>query len=274
MGEQNPLIIEDILPIIGAYKPLYKVPEIEPFIHNLQTDNAYLEEMIKVQWWEPLKEDEYSKIFYQKQPITKDKVSSYVRDMYEENPYPRYRYANYTHASIAANFTVHIANESSDKSIVFEENLLGPDYKPSILIAGCGTGNQIIMASRYKNGVITGIDLSATSLAYAKRKAEEYNMHNVDFRLMNILDVDQAFEKQFDIIECGGVLHHMENPESGSQITIKCLKPNGFIKIGLYSKKARKLILEARKFVEDNMLYNDIRGIRKFKESNICFNLQ
>ena len=45
--------------------------------------------------------------------------------------------------------------------------------KPSILIAGCGTGQQILQAQRYKNAEITAIDLSTSSLCYAKRKLNE-----------------------------------------------------------------------------------------------------
>ena len=58
----------------------------------------------------------------------------------------------------------------------------------------------------------------------------------------------------------------MENPESGLKSLLKCLKPNDLSKSAV-QQEARKLILEARKFVEDNMLYNDIRGIRKFRKA-------
>ena len=42
-----------------------------------------------------------------------------------------------------------------------------------ILIAGCGTGQQIIMAQRYRNAQITAIDISNSSLSYAQRKINE-----------------------------------------------------------------------------------------------------
>ena len=46
-------------------------------------------------------------------------------------------------------------------------------YKaPQILIAGCGTGEQVVGWSAYKNAKITAIDLSNKSLAYSIRKSK------------------------------------------------------------------------------------------------------
>ena len=42
-----------------------------------------------------------------------------------------------------------------------------------ILIAGCGTGQQLAYRKFYENSNITAVDLSLSSLAYAKRKTQE-----------------------------------------------------------------------------------------------------
>ena len=52
---------------------------------------------------------------------------------------------------------------------------------------------------------------------------------------MDILEVNLLREK-FDIIECSGVLHHMDDPSKGLQALLAILKKNGFLKLGLYSE--------------------------------------
>ena len=47
----------------------------------------------------------------------------------------------------------------------------------------------------------------------------------------------------FDVIECSGVLHHMEQPADGLSALVQQLKPGGYIKLGLYSEIARKVIV-------------------------------
>ena len=37
----------------------------------------------------------------------------------------------------------------------------------------------------------------------------------------------KKLNRQFDIIESSGVLHHMENPTVGWEILTECLKPGG-----------------------------------------------
>ena len=74
----------------------------------------------------------------------------------------------------------------------------------NVLIAGCGTGKQILQAQTYRNAKIVAIDLSLSSLAYAQRKITELGIDNVELIQMDILEVP-LLEMKFDIIECGGV---------------------------------------------------------------------
>ena len=105
---------------------------------------------------------------------------------------------------------------------------------PDILIAGCGTGqHSITTAARFKSSKVLAIDLSLSSLAYAKRKTEELAIKNIDYMQADILDLGQL-NKQFDIIESVGVLHHMDNPMEGWKVLTDCLKPDGLMLIGLY----------------------------------------
>ena len=92
------------------------------------------------------------------------------------------------------------------------------------MIAGCGTGqHSISTAARVKDSKVLAIDLSLSSLAYAKRKTKELNINNIEYMQADILDLGKL-KKQFDIIESSGVLHHMKNPMAGWQVLTDCLK--------------------------------------------------
>ena len=106
--------------------------------------------------------------------------------------------------------------------------------KLNVLIAGCGTGQHSIeTAARFKGSKVLAIDLSMSSLSYAKRKTEEFGIQNIDYMQADILGLGKL-DRQFDIVESAGVLHHMDDPVAGWRVLTDCLKPGGLIKIGLY----------------------------------------
>ncbi len=251
------------LTIIGCYKAIYTTGISPVFIGNYPTPDDNSKELIKAQFKEPLLEQEFKTSFQEKQNIT-DATSQRVQEMYEESPYPRFKFSNYTNSKLAKPVYKSIEIETTRKCLSFSEELKSPTAAPSVLIAGCGTGNQVISASRYKNAQITAIDLSSSSLAYAIRKSNEYDMNNVSFKKMDLLNISKL-EATFDIIECGGVLHHMEQPAEGLSALVQQLKPGGYIKLGLYSEIARKIIVEARKTIRTLRINSSPEGIREFR---------
>ena len=58
-----------------------------------------------------------------------------------------------------------------------------------VLIAGCGTGQQLVSKTSYENSRILAVDLSLSSLAFAKRKMQELNHSNVEFLHGDILNL-------------------------------------------------------------------------------------
>lgn len=177
----------------------------------------------------------------------KDLVSRQVQEQYEENPYPRW-------------IQSVVTPKMFTKRILVDQNL-------NILIAGCGTGKQIIHVLNVSpNAQITAIDLSRSSIAYAQRKLREYNLDaKVTFKQGDILDVAHL-NKTFDYIECGGVLHHMEDPFKGWQALKSVLKPGGKMKIALYSEIAREDIVKARELIKEKGFKASADGIRECRE--------
>ena len=186
-----------------------------------------------------------------------------MKSQYEENPYPRWRYGN-TLERQNISITQAINNEIKPSSISFKSE----NRQLKILVAGCGTGNQILQTQRYKNAKITAIDLSLSSLSYAQRKINELGINNVELIQMDILQVS-LLEEQFDIIECGGVLHHMDDPSKGLKALLGVLNKNGFLKLGLYSELARQDIVKARNYITSKNLQANEDSIRDFREKVI-----
>lgn len=98
------------------------------------------------------------------------------------------------------------------------------------------------------------------------RKAAELNISNIEFAQADILNAGEI-DREFDVIESSGVLHHMVDAEVGLKCLLNCLKPGGFIKLALYSELARQDIVELRKRSEGNVPDVSAKGIRDFRRN-------
>ena len=174
-----------------------------------------------------------------------NKISLKVREQYELNPYPRW-------VKLAIPLKPEKFSKTiDDKKLNLFNNRIREVKAPEILIAGCGTGQQSIeTAAQIRDSKVFAIDLSLSSLAYAKRKTKELGVQNIEYMQADILELEKL-NKNFDIIECGGVLHHMDDPFAGWQVLVNCLKPGGLMRIGLYSELARRHIVKLREEIRD-----------------------
>ena len=256
---RNGDINETNIAILACYIPLYKLLDRIPSLKSIYASKDNFKELIKLQVSDPLNEFELSRKI-KKIGLINDNISQKVKSQYEKNPYPRWKYADPS-KEVKISYIETINAEISPNSI--NSNLESHQLK--ILIAGCGTGNQILQAQRYNNAEITGIDLSSSSLAYAQRKVNQLGINNVELFQMDILEV-KLLEKYYDIIECGGVLHHMADPKKGLNALLSVLQKEGFLKLGLYSELARTDIVKAREYIATNNLLPNDEGIKAFRE--------
>jgi len=188
----------------------------------------------------------------------KDQTSQLVQSQYEDNPYPRW---------------LTISNKKGEINTIQHLKSLLPNFSPpqflkgpiKVLIAGCGTGKHAMLAAlSYSNAEILAVDISKSSLAYAIRMAEKYNIKNIQFKQADILELSRL-RTQFHIIECQGVLHHMEDPIKGWRILTDLLITGGLMSIGLYSEKARRTVVAARKIIEREAIAPNTTNIRDFR---------
>ncbi len=192
-----------------------------------------------------------------------NQVSIKVKKQYEENPYPRWENLG---LSIEPR---EIKDVISDSDLNLDLKKITTSESPEILIAGCGTGQHAITtASKYKKSRILALDLSFKSLSYAKRKANELKINNIDFIQGDILDLE-SINRKFDIIESVGVLHHMDNPFKGWEILTSCLNNDSLMLIGLYSEKARLHIKEIKNKINKLKLQSNYKNIIKFRKDLI-----
>lgn len=232
--------------LLGCYRSLHEQTEIiRSIAKGLPSSlHVFWKSLLKLQIDEPLEERRI------KEKISslgtfQNEISREVRQQYEENPYPRWRYTN--------------AQVDESKSFHFKK-----PYK--ILIAGCGTGKQVLQERyMYPNAHITAIDLSLSSIAYAKRKVDELGLDRITFYHADILELG-VLEEKFDFIMCSGVIHHMQDPEAGLKVLLSLLKPKGLINLGLYSEYARKTVVALRELVAQKGWTADLEGIRAFRD--------
>ena len=74
---------------------------------------------------------------------------------------------------------------------------------------------------------------------------QKYNIQNIEFHLLDILNVSELGLK-FDYIMCTGVLHHMSSPQDGLNALSSVLNPEGVMHLAFYSTLARRELTDIK----------------------------
>jgi 2-polyprenyl-3-methyl-5-hydroxy-6-metoxy-1,4-benzoquinol methylase len=187
-------------------------------------------------------------------------VSQAVRTQYEEMPYPRWVQA----AQFGAPVTIDQHLRAQFRLATLRP--LNRTDRLDILVAGCGTGaHPIETARRYAGAQVLAVDLSLTSLSYARRMTRRLGLTNIDYAQADILKLG-ADDRSFDVIEAVGVLHHLGDPLAGWRALISLLRPGGLMLLGLYSKFARREITLAREFIAQRGFGHSADDIRRCRQ--------
>jgi 2-polyprenyl-3-methyl-5-hydroxy-6-metoxy-1,4-benzoquinol methylase len=190
----------------------------------------------------------------------KDGVSLLVKQQYEENPYPRWVKA----APVGKSTTIDGYLRRQFPLVVLRNT--GKKSSADILVAGCGTGQHSIeTARRFAGAQVLAVDLSLSSLCYAKRKTRELGLSNIEYAQADILQLD-SIGRAFDLIEVSGVLHHLADPMAGWRLLLSMLRPGGFMRLGLYSKTARQDLVDARKLIAERGYGASAEDIRRCRQ--------
>ena len=245
----------------GCYRPLQELKVLQRFDRLEDFDDPAMQGLIQSQIVEPARIEEIKHSISQITPIN-DQTSKSVRDQYEENPYPRWT------------AYIRLRPLPFDKALkkyfpAANPKIVQSSSKPRIMIAGCGTGQQVFeTASRFESASITAVDLSRTSLAYAKFKSDDYGLQDIEYTVADILQLPDYPEllNKFDMIESTGCLHHMSDPLAGMRALMACLKPGGIMRVALYSRLARSYLVPVRRFIAERGFKPTRDSIRKFRQ--------
>ena len=108
-----------------------------------------------------------------------------------------------------------------------------------VLEIGCGIGTDAVNFAR-AGAHYTGLELSETSLALAKKRFEIFKLHGNFFlgnaeSLMSIVPIEH-----FDLVYSFGVIHHTPHPEQVIDQIKKYLGPQSEFRLMLYAKNSWK----------------------------------
>jgi SAM-dependent methyltransferase len=100
-----------------------------------------------------------------------------------------------------------------------------------VLEVGCGVGAQTVtLAQRSPDARFTSVDVSADSIAEAKRRADWAGLTNVEFRQADIFALPFDAES-FDHVFVCFVLEHLSRPVAALAMLRRLLRPGGTITV-------------------------------------------
>ena len=247
------------LPILrwAMYRPLTQLPVADRLAAlPLSAVSGELQQLWQRTLLAPAKEAAISSELPSMKSITDD-TSQAVRLQYEEHPYPRWVRLSVPQKSILAR---HRSYDAAFQWPTTDRN------KIKMLVAGCGTGQHPLkVAAANPDADVLAIDLSRSSLAYARRMADELEISNVQFIHGDLLHLHES-HWQFQHIECIGVLHHLKDQRAAWNAVASVLLPGGTLHIGVYSRVARLLVSHLRKRIAAEAIPPTATAMRNFRD--------
>ncbi|MDO8811554.1 MAG: tetratricopeptide repeat protein [Gallionella sp.] len=242
---------------VAAYFPLCSLPFSARLLEQQWPDA--IAAILKQQIREPAEEQQLRASIPRLTGI-EDEVSLRVQNQYEENPYPRW---------IRPDPAIKTKNIGAYLQQKFPLASFRRDTKSGsidVLVAGCGTGQHSIgTVQRIQGAQVLAIDLSMSSLGYAKRKTQELGLTSIEYAQADLLKLG-SLGRSFDVIESVGVLHHLADPFAGWQALLSLLRPGGFMELGFYSATARRNIVRIWDFITERGYGSSASEIRRFRQ--------
>ena len=116
----------------------------------------------------------------------------------------------------------------------------------SVLDVGCGMGDLVLLARKYTNNSVLGIDVSDKCIEIARDRITDTN-HNTEVLLADIQDLHLQLPKNgtFDRVLMKGVVHHLASPSLSFRSAFEMLDSEGALVIleGNVSSAYRRLML-------------------------------
>jgi SAM-dependent methyltransferase len=241
---------------IAMYRSLSSLPDAQALLD--QSWPPAVDAVVTQELREPLQELQLRASIPRLTPID-DETSRRVQHQYEENPYPRWVKADGGVKAVSLDATL----QAKFPTAPFTP--LGKTEAVDILVAGCGTRLGSRVAECCKGARVLAVDLSLSSLCYAKRKTPVSLSDRIEYAQGDILKLG-ATGRNFDVIDASGVLHHMADPIEGWRILLTLLRPGGIMHLGLYSELGRGDVVAARAFIAERGYTPSPADIRRCRQ--------
>jgi len=248
------------LTALACYIPLHSLTSAHLLLERPWP--AAVDELLTQQVREPMAVRQY-RASLQRLTTVEDAVSLRVRQQYEENPYPTW--TKLAPADEWPSIGAYLRHLFPLAQFARTDN-----PESDILVAGCGTGQQSIeTALRFPHLRVLAIDLSSASLGYARMKTEAARVNNIAYAQADLLQLG-TIDQKFDMIETTGVLHHLDDPLRGWRVLLSLLRPNGFMRLGLYSRLGRIEVEAARAWIAQRGYGATAADIRRCRQDMIA----
>ena len=158
------------------------------------------------------------------------RLTERVRAFYEERPFPDYR-PDDDLGSLVRNGRANPFTRALDEEI---------PPRARVLEVGCGTGqmsNFLGVAGRE----VVGLDLTMASLLRAEAFRRRAGIRTVSFVRGNLFKPPIA-PGSVDVVITNGVLHHTADCRAAFRSVGRCVRPGGFLVVGLYNRYGRLLL--------------------------------
>ena len=92
-----------------------------------------------------------------------------------------------------------------------------------VLELGCGNGSLLLHTADWKPRRLVGVDLGS-SVETARANLQRAGFTNAEIKQG---DLTRFESKGFDLVYCIGVLHHLQEPETGFAFVMRNVRPGG-----------------------------------------------
>lgn len=131
------------------------------------------------------------------------------------------------------------------------QGALPKDRSLRFLVAGGGTGDAVLSLGGWMerlriSGTIDYLDLSATSCAIARQRADAAGIANVAFRVGPLEALVDGPAEVYDYVDFCGVLNHVADPGVAVAALTHAIAPGGGIGVMAYGKLGRTGVYEVQ----------------------------
>ena len=125
--------------------------------------------------------------------------------------------------------------EIMKKSLI---NLIGLENikNKTFLDIGCGSGLFAIAAKKLGAKKVMGIDILSDSIKSSEENKERFNIQDVYFKQISILDNETKTLGKFDVVYAWGSLHHTGKIWKAIENSSYCVENNGLLILAIYNK--------------------------------------